>query len=184
MKLTIRTFVAALLVATFALFGASPAFAQGPTLTADPVAAAGENTGTITESGFPADLAGFMFPCADAGSAEEWIAAPTADVCDTGALVPVTVDADGNFSADITLDVPDGGTVVGFGDAAQTIASAVDVVVGGGDAAAEEAAPAEEPADADLAQTGVETPIMVGLGVVLLGAGIGATRAGRRLGDR
>ena len=87
MKLTIRTFVAALLVATFALFGASPAFAQGPTLAADPVAAAGENTVTITGSGFPADLAGFMFPCADAGSAEEWIAAPTADVCDTGAVL-------------------------------------------------------------------------------------------------
>ncbi len=197
MKLTIRACLAGFLVAVIGLFGASPAIAQdGPTLTVDPVAAAGENTVVINGSGFPADLAGFLFPCAGSETAADWIAADPGTKqasCDIGALTPVTADADGNFSAELTVDVPENGLVIGMGDAAQTISTAVDIVVGSADAGADEA-PAEEEAPAedaepaaesgDLAKTGVETPIMVGLGIALLGVGVGATRAGRRLGDR
>ncbi len=186
MKLTFRACIAGFLVAVVGLFAASPALAQdGPTLSVDPVAAAGENTVVINGSGFPADLAGFIFPCAAAESAAAWIAASPEDkgaLCDIGALTPVTADADGNFSAELTVDVPEGGLVMGMGDADQTISTAVDIAIG--EAAAADEAPAEEEPAAetgDLAQTGVETPVMVGLGIALLGMGVTATRMGRRI---
>lgn len=196
MKLTLRTCIAGLLVAIVGLFAAGPALAQdGPTMTAEPVAAAGENTVSVSGSGVPGGISLFIFPCPSVATAQEWIDASPDDkgaACDLGLLTPVTANDDGTFAAELTLDVPEAGLVIAMGDSDQTLSTATLITVG--DAAPAEDAPAEEPAEdaeaapaaesGDLAKTGVETPVMVGLGIALLGLGVGATSAGRRLGDR
>lgn len=182
-----------LVVALMALFAGPAAAQDGPTLTADPVAEAGTNDINVTGSGFTAGLALFVLPCADAGGDIDTFnnADDPGSLCDTSALTPVTVGDDGTFEATIGgWDIPAEGLVFVAGDAGQTEVGVGVITVGdgGGDdaAAEEEAAPAaeEEAPAADLANTGAETGVLVGVGVALLGLGVVSTRAGRRLGDR
>ncbi len=190
--------VIGLLVAMLAIFTAS-ASAEGhtPVLTPNPasVDAAGEHAITFTGEDFTPGNSIFMLPCEGAeGNLDNLTPDNTQEVCDIGALTPVVIGDDGTFSVEITYDIPAEGLVIAGGDAGGVDGSSTVISVGAaGDAAAEEEPAAEEEAPAeeapaaesgDLAQTGVETPLMVGLGTVLLGAGFVATRAGRRLGDR
>ncbi len=182
-----------LLVAMLAIFTGTASAQDGPIITADPssVDAAGEATITLTGEAFTPGNSIFILPCEGAGGDLDVLAEGDANaLCDIGNLLPVVIGDDGTFSVEVTYNIPEEGLAIAGGDAGGVDAGAVLVSVGG-DAAAEEA-PAEEAAEdaapaeesGDLAQTGVETPIMVGLGTLLLGAGVVATRAGRRLGDR
>ncbi len=179
-----------LVVALMALFAGPAAAQDGPTVTADPVAAAGQNDIEVTGAGFSPGIALFVLPCADAGGDIDAFLSndDPGSLCDTSALTPVTAGDDGGFTATVSYDVPAEGLVFVAGDAAQTEVGVGVITVGdgGGDAAADDAAPAEEEAApaADLANTGAETGVLVGVGVALLGLGVVSTRAGRRLGDR
>ncbi len=180
-----------LLVALFAMFtGVASAEGHSPVLTADPgsVDAAGEHTFTVSGEDFTPGNSIFVLPCAGAeGSLEAMAEGDATALCDIGNLTPAVIGDDGTFSVEVTYDVPEIGLVVSGGDAGGVDGAATLVTVGAAqaeEAPAEEAAEEAPAADADLAQTGVETPVMVGLGTMLLGAGFVATRAGRRLGDR
>lgn len=188
--------VIGLLVAMLAMFSGS-ALAEGhtPVLTVTPgsVEAAGPQTVTLSGEDFTPGNSIFILPCAGAeGDLANLTPDNTQEVCDIGALTPVVIGDDGTFSVEIEYDIPAEGLVIAGGDAGGVDGSSTVISVGAAGDAAEEA-PAEEEAtedaapaaeSGDLAKTGVETPLMVGLGTALLGAGFIATRAGRRLGDR
>ena len=114
----VKILLAAMGVALMAMFALAPA-AQAQelaSLQADPlfVAAAGEQTFTVTGSGWPANGTVAVLPCEGATNYEE-AAANGAAACDTGALTIVQSDGDGNISVEWTYNVPAAGMCIGAG---------------------------------------------------------------------
>ena len=111
----VKILLAAMGVALMAMFALAPA-AQAQelaSLQADPlfVAAAGEQTFTVTGSGWPANGTVAVLPCEGSTNYEE-AAANGAAACDTGALTIVQSDGDGNLSVEWTYNVPAAGMCV------------------------------------------------------------------------
>ena len=182
--------VAAALLGIFAV----PAAAQdGQTLESDPpsVDAAGEHTVTINGSGFTI-IPIFVLPCP---GAEGDIAAASQENCDTSNLTTATPDADGNFSVEVTYEIPEVGLVVSAGEAtgAESAATVITVGDGGGEGEAEEDAEeaveeAEEDVEeaeeaevtAELAQTGSESGLIAIIAVSVIAAGAMIFMLGRK----
>lgn len=138
----------------------APAAAQDQTVTIDPqsVAEAGEATVTVSGSGFTEP--GFVLPCPGANGD------PTAlseDSCDLASLTPFS-PTDGEFTLEVTYDVPAEGLVVVAGNAAQTEVGANVILVG---------APAAEATAADtLPETGAESWMFLVVGAAVLAGGL------------
>lgn len=160
----------------------APAGAQdGPSISAEPgaVDAAGTHTITISGSGYSGPL--FVLPCPGAGGDPSAIAE---DSCDLAALTPAAPDDDGNFTVEVTFDIPAEGLVIVGGNAAQTEVGATVVGVGGGAAAADDTAEAADDGAAEaeaatLPETGYESTLLVVVGASILAAGVMLTRFGR-----
>lgn len=168
----------------FASAGASAA-QDGPAIEADPasVAEAGEHTITINGSGYTGPL--FVLPCPGAGGDPAAIAE---DSCDLNALAPAAPDDDGNFSIELTVDIPEEGLVIVGGNADQTEVGATVVGVGGeamddgeAEAMADDDGEAEamDDASSDLPATGLESALVIVIGAALLAAGALVVRSGR-----
>ncbi len=184
MKYIVGTLLAVLLV-----FGnMTGAFAQGdPSMSAN-VAEAGEQEVTITGEGWEPGLAIFILPCPGIDD----LADATGDACDSSALTPVTVGADGTFEATAEWDIPAEGLIFAAGDAARTAGATARVTVGDADAGGDEGAgdegesesgdegeaeaEATESESQDLAETGVETQILLNVGLLLVFGGYIARR--------
>lgn len=186
MKYIVGTLLAALLV-----FGnMTEAFAQGDESMKANVAEAGEQEVTITGEGWEPGLAIFILPCPGI----EDLADATGDACDSSALTPVTVGADGTFEATAEWDIPAEGLIFAAGDAARTAGATARVTVGdvaddgaeedpaddgeGGDGGddTEAGSDSTESENADLADTGVETQILLNVGLLLVFGGYIARR--------
>ena len=129
----VKILLAALGVALMAMFAFAPA-AQAQTLasvTAGPlfVAAGGEQTFTMSGSGWPANGTVALVPCEGATTYEE-AAAGGADACDISNLTIVNADADGNFSAEWTYNIPANGMCIGGGTLDQSYVGTFCVGVG------------------------------------------------------
>ena len=114
----IKLLLSAAAVALVAMFTLAPAV-QAQTLasiTADPVfvEAAGEQTFSMTGSGWPANGTVALLPC-DGSTTYEEAAANGQEACDLNSLTIVTADADGNLAADFTHTVPAEGFCIGAG---------------------------------------------------------------------
>lgn len=200
----------AIVLASLSLTGtASAQDAVIGTITADPqtVPEAGEYTMTATGSDFIPDTAILLVKCISPADTlvpgqsdlEEITAAataiePLAD-CDIAAAQNVEVDGDGGWTAELTADVEDNFFLsAGALDGSQAGATWIAIVPEGAgdddepaDAEAEEddaEAEADEDeadeADAELADTGVETGLLAVIGTAVLGAGVLLAREGRR----
>lgn len=166
-----RILVALAAILTLTLGLVAPAAAQGDqeiVATPSSVDAAGEHEITVEGSGYTGPA--FLLPCPGAGGD---LAAVAEDSCDLGSLTPVAPDSDGNFTATVTWDIPAEGLVMVVGNAAQTEVAAAVVSVGGGEAMADESMEddAMEEASDDLAETGVESSVLVIAGGAILAAG-------------
>ena len=137
---------------------AAPAAAQS--ISADPgsVAEAGTHDFTVSGSGF--SDAGFLLPCPGANGDPAAIAE---DSCDLTNLTPY--DA-GDWSVDVTYDVPAEGLVLVAGNAAQTESSATVITIG--DAA-------------ELPNTGANTNAYLMVGLVLAAGAAALVVGGRRM---
>ncbi|NNE72863.1 MAG: hypothetical protein HKN26_04300 [Acidimicrobiales bacterium] len=166
-----------------------------PVITADPASVSEEGEADITVSGenFTPGNSLFLLPCvAPDGDAN---AINGQQDCDIADLTAVTVGDDGTFTADVTYDIVEC-FAIAAGDAAQTEAAAVTILVdgaagacgtdgGGSDTTEEAPATTEGPGGEDpLPETGVGTNLMIAGALFLLGAGYFSTRAGGRLGER
>ena len=114
----IKLLLSAAAVALVAMFTLAPAV-QAQTvasLTADPVfvEAAGEQTFSMTGSGWPANGTIALLPC-DGSTTYEEAAVNGPDACDTANLTIVQSDAEGNLAADFTHTVPAEGFCIGAG---------------------------------------------------------------------
>ena len=114
----IKLLLSAAAVALVAMFTLAPAV-QAQTLasiTADPVfvEAAGEQTFSMTGSGWPANGTIALLPC-DRSTTYEDAAVNGPAACDTATLRIVQSDADGNLAADFTHTVPAEGFCIGAG---------------------------------------------------------------------
>ncbi|MEE9416786.1 MAG: hypothetical protein V3V01_15995 [Acidimicrobiales bacterium] len=152
---------------------------DSPTISAS-VDEAGDQDVTITGEGWPADLAIFILPCPGVTDPAD----ATGDTCDTGQLTPVTVSDDGTFEVTAKWDIPDEGLVMAAGDVAQSAGATGTVTVGDGSGAAadddaDDADDATESEDDDLAETGVETQVLLNVGILLMFAGYVANRSAR-----
>ncbi|MFN3215212.1 MAG: hypothetical protein ACE367_01820 [Acidimicrobiales bacterium] len=187
------TIIAVTLLASAGWTGTAAA-QDGPTITVEPatVDAAGETEFTITGSGWTAAPPIFVLPCEAPESGDP--ADVDSATCDTANLTPAT-PADGSFEVTATFDVPEGGLAIAAGDAAQTEAAAAVVTVGadeapaeGEDGAAEDDGAAEGDDDAaaegddggELAETGVESMLLVIVAMAIMAAGAMVLRATRR----
>lgn len=181
-----KIFLLSVVVALFGLF-AAPAIAQDQTLEVDPpsVDAPGEQTFTVTGGGFTLSPI-FILPGVAPESCD--IADFDATTVDTGALTPATPDADGNFTAEVTYDVPAGGIAIIAGEASQTESAAVIVCVGdpaaddAGEDDGEDTAAEDDGEDETLADTGVESGVLAIVGGAVLAAGamvVGTSRRNR-----
>lgn len=177
-------------LALIAVF-ASPASAQeAREITVEPafVEAAGEAELTISGAGWTMPPTA-VIPCAAPESGN--LLDVDSATCDTGLLTPVTPDADGNFTATITVDIPaEGIAIVGFDLATQGQAEAGGALVpvgapadeGGDDGTAEETSEEEttdEGSEEELADTGVESGLLAVIAIAVLGGGamvVGYTR--------
>ena len=165
-----KLLVAALGVSLVAMLALAPtAQAQDtPTAIGDPlfVEAAGEATISLTGSGWiPGQLA--LVPC-NSSNYEELVAGGAAD-CDTASLTLATADDDGNFTADFTLTVAEGGTCIGIGGGAGFQEQGGGFCVGVG-------APVPPPGQPN---TGAESGMIAVIGIAVLAAGalvVGMTR--------
>jgi hypothetical protein len=195
MRKTLTTIAIGLLAS--AGWAGTAAAQDGPTITVEPatVDAAGETEFTITGSGWTAAPPIFVLPCAAPESGDP--ADVDSATCDTANLTPAT-PADGSFEVTATFDVPEGGLAIAAGDAAQTEAAAVVVTVGAGEAPAEGEDPATEDGAAaddgaaddgaaaegeeggELAETGVESMLLVIAGIAVMVAGAMVLRVTRR----
>lgn len=176
-----------------------------PTISADPASVSEEGTASITVMGenFTPGNSLFLLPCvAPDGDANAINGQADCDIAD---LTAVTVGDDGTFSIDVEYDIVEC-FAIAAGDAAQTEAAAVTVLVDGAPGLCGEAgggsetttagtdsgetteAPATTSAtgttDGELPDTGAGTNLMVAGALFLLGAGYFSTRAGGRLGER
>lgn len=174
-------------LALIAVFAAPASAQEAREITVEPafVEAAGEAELTISGAGWTMPPTA-VIPCAAPESGN--LLDVDSETCDTGLLTPVTPDADGNFSATITVDVPDGGiAIVAFDLATQGQAEAGGAIVTVGapaeeggdteDAAQEETT--EEGGEEELADTGVESGLLAVIAIAVLGGGVmvvGATR--------
>lgn len=195
-----RSILVMAVIGALVLLFATPARGQdGPTLTVEPssVDAAGEFEFTVTGAGWTASPPILLFPCTPREDGD-LTAITVEDDCDADSLVPATPDADGNFEQVVTFTVPEGGLVIGAGDAGQSERAVVLVSVG----AAEEEPPAEDPPpeeeppveedppaeeappeeEEDLANTGVESGLVAVGAVALLLAGAMVVTTTRRIG--
>jgi hypothetical protein len=165
---------------------AVPAGAQdGPSITVEPatVDTADEHEFTITGTGWSATTPIFVLPCAfpETGSAGDI----DADTCDATNLTPATAE-DGLFTVTVTFDVPAEGIAIAAGDTDQTEAGAAVVTVSAAqdDDAAEtedegEAEGGDDAQEAELANTGVESGLLIIVAVAVIAGGtmvVGATR--------
>lgn len=173
-------------LALIAVFTAPAASAQdGPTITVEPatVDAPGEVEFTVTGTGWLMPPSA-VIPC-EAPASGDLLDVDSA-TCDTGALTPVTPDADGNFTTTLTVDVPEAGiAIVGFdlGTQGENEAGGAIVTVGaaeeGGEEGGEEETTeeageeetTEEAGEEELANTGVESGMLAIIGLAVLGAG-------------
>ena len=176
-------------LALLAVFAAPASAQEAREITVEPafVEAAGEAELTISGAGWTMPPTA-VIPC-DAPESGDLLDVDSA-TCDTGLLTPVTPDADGNFSATITVNVPEGGiAIVGFDLATQgqNEAGGAIVPVGapaeeGAEEGSEDAAQevtAEEGAEEELADTGVESGLLAVIAIAVLGGGamvVGYTR--------
>ena len=153
-----KTFVRVALIFAALIAMAAPAAAQS--ITADPpsVPEAGSYDFTVSGSGFTD--AGFLLPCPGANGDPAAIAA---DSCDVGNLAPY--DA-GDWSLNVTYDVPAEGLVLVAGNAAQTESSATVITIG--DAG-------------ELPTTGANTNAYLITGLVLAVGAAAFVAGGRRL---
>ncbi len=193
------TIIAVTMLALAGWSGAAGA-QDGPSITVEPasVDAPGEAEFTITGAGWTAAPPVFILPCEAPASGD------AADIdsatCDTANLTPAT-PADGAFEVTVTFDVPEGGLAVAAGDAAQSEAAAAVITVGGGEggeggdeAAADDGAvegtddgegegaddAAADGGDAELAETGVESMLLVIAALAIVAAGAMVLRTTRR----
>lgn len=172
-------------LALLAVFAAPASAQEAREITVEPafVEAAGEAELTVSGAGWTMPPTA-VIPC-EAPESGNLLDVDSA-TCDTGLLTPVTPDADGNFSATITVDIPEGGiAIVGFDLATQGQNEAGGAIVpvgapaeeGGEDAAQEETT--EEGAEEELADTGVESGLLAVIAIAVLGGGamvVGYTR--------
>ncbi len=150
------------------LFAGSSSAQDGPTLTADPmsVEAAGEHTFTVTASGFTAAPPFAVLPCDMPASGN--LNDVDASTCDTGQMATVmTLDDNGGFTTEVTLNVPENGIVIGAGDYGQTENARVAITVG--------------MMEDELASTGVNTSMLVVIGLGTALAGVMVLGLSRRL---
>ena len=197
--------IVAMAVALLGLFAVPAAAQDGPAITIEPasVDAAGEATVTVTGSGWSSGAV-FVLKCAGAEGSLEQYEELGAAACDTNDLTPVTADADGAFTTELTVEVPETGIVVAAGNAAQTESAAAVISVGGGEgeeggeeAAEEEAEAAEEDAEAaeedaeaaeeeaetaeaELASTGSESGLYAIIAIAVIAAGAMVVGLGRK----
>ena len=165
-----KLLVAALGVSLVAMLALAPAAQaqDAPTAIGDPlfVEAAGEATITLTGSGWIAGPVALV-PCS--ASTYEALAAGGPADCNTADLTLATADADGNFTADFTLDIAEGGTCIGIGGGAGFTEQGGGFCVGVG-------APVPPPGQPN---TGAESGMIVVIGIAVLAAGalvVGMTR--------
>jgi hypothetical protein len=205
-----RTFVialAAVFIASLGLVGAAGAQdAHIGTIDADPatVPEAGEYTLTANGSGWLPDTSILLTACVSPAdtlvpgvSDLDTIVAAAGQIeplshCDLATAVPIDVDSDGNFTADLTAEVGDNFFFsAGALDGSQAGAAWIPIVDPAAAAAAEEEAAEEEPAEEEaaeeepaeeeaLAETGVETGLLAVVGAAVLGAGVMVGREARR----
>jgi len=177
---------------TFAFAVPAGADDHSPTLSVEPssVAEAGEYEFTITASDF-APTGGFLLPCEGAeGSLEVIAAGDPAELCDLAALTPYAVGDDGTWEATVTYTIPEIGLVIAAGDTGGDNASAALISVGAEameeeameeeamedeameeEAMEEEAMEEEAMEDDSLAETGVESSLLLVIGGTILLAG-------------
>ena len=143
---------------------AAPASAQAPTLTVDPpsVTEAGSVDLTVSGSDFTSD--GFLLPCPGANADPALLAE---DSCDLTNLSPYTA---GDWSLDVTYDVPDEGLLIVAGNADSTEVVTYVITVG-------EVAQAE----AELPNTGGNTEALLVVALVLFAAAGAFVVGGRKL---
>ena len=171
--------------ALFALTGAPASAQDGPSITVEPasVEAPGEQEFTVSGAGWTMPPTAII-PCAAPESGN--LLDIGSDTCDTGNLVPVTPDADGNFSATMTVDVPEGGiAIIGFDLGTQGEAESGGALVLVGAAEAEETAEEggeEETAgeEEELADTGGESGLLAIVAAAVLAGGVMLTTTQRR----
>ncbi|MCY4037101.1 MAG: hypothetical protein OXF64_06595, partial [bacterium] len=162
------------------LFAGSASAQDGPSLSASPssLAEPGEATVTVTGSGWTVGSA-FLLPCniPEGVNAAELDDAAVANHCsqtggflDMGNLTPVTI-ADGDFEATVTVNVPAQGIFLVTGDATGQESAFALVSVG-----------TDDMMDDDmLAETGVETSVLVIIGAGIALAGVMVFGLSRRL---
>ena len=153
-----KTLVRVALVFAALIAMAAPAAAQS--ITADPPSVPEAGTYDFTVSGTGFSDAGFLLPCPGANGDPAAIAE---DSCDVANLTGY--DA-GDWSLDVTYDVPAEGLVLVAGNAAQTESSATVITIG--DAA-------------DLPNTGANTNAYLIAGLVLAVGAATLVVGGRRL---
>lgn len=172
-------------LALIAIF-ATPAGAQEQRpVTVEPanVDAPGEAEFTVSASEFTGAAPYGVIPCFTVTTVEELATADLATECDAGAITLVTEATDGAWTATVTYDVPEGGMcILGF-DLGQTEGGGACVTVGAaaeeGGEGAETTAEEEGGEDEELANTGVESGLLVIFGIAIVGAGamaVGYTR--------
>ncbi|WP_419925292.1 hypothetical protein [Candidatus Poriferisocius sp.] len=149
------------------LFAGSASAQDGPSITADPssVEAAGEQTFTVTGSGWTGSPIAVL-PCdmPASGSLDD----VDASTCNQGNMQVVgALDANGGFTAEITIDVPENGIVIGSGDFAQTESARAAITVG--------------MMEDELATTGVNTSLLVIIGTGIALAGVMVFGLSRRM---
>ena len=140
---------------------AAPASAQGATITSSPssVSEAGEANLTVSGSGFTDD--GFLLPCPGANADPAQLAE---DSCDLTNLSPYNA---GDWSLNVTYDIPAEGLLIVAGNAAQTESATLVITVGGAGS------------DDELPNTGANTQALLVTALVLFAAA-GALVAGNR----
>ncbi len=187
--------LAAVFVASLGLVGAAGAQdAHIGTIDADPVAvpAAGEHTLTANGSGWLPDTSILLTACTSPAetlvpgvSDLETIVAAAGEIeplmhCDLASAVPVDVDGDGNFTAELTAEVGDNFFLsAGALDGSQAGAAWIPIVDPAAAAAAADDA-GDDAGDDALAETGVETGLLAVIGTAVLGAGVMVAREARR----
>lgn len=196
--------LAAVFIASLGLVGAAGAQdAHIGTIEADPasVPEAGEYTLTANGSGWLPDTSILLTACVSPAdtlipgvSDLDTIVAAAGEIeplshCDLATAVPIDVDSDGNFTAELTAEVGDNfffsaGALDGSQAGAAWIpivdAAAAEEPAAEEEPAEEEAAAEEEPAEEALAETGVETGLLAVVGTAVLGAGVMVAREARR----
>lgn len=156
--------IGAMLGLTVAL--AAPASAQGASITADPASVSESGSADLTVSGTDFTQDGFLLACPGANGDPAQLAE---DSCDLANLSPYTA---GDWSLDVTYDIPAEGLLIVAGSADQLEVATFVVTIG-------EVAQAEE--DAELPNTGGNTEALLVVSAVLFAAAGAFVLGGRKL---